>query len=91
MALRRAGSWQRGDAYGEKHSMEYRRMRGGNPAIQGDPSDLEDFLERHEVRAIVTKPWNIYSWIRTGQGDALPGLGFVRFYIDRDTVILTRE
>ena len=66
-------------------------MSGGNPALQGDPSDLEDFLERHEVRAIVTKPWNIYTWIRTGQGGAVLGLGFVRGYNDRNTVILTRE
>jgi hypothetical protein len=71
--------------------MEYPRISGGNPALRGDPPDLEDFLERHEVRAIVTKPWKIYTWIRTGQGDALLRLGFVRVYIERDTVSLTRE
>jgi hypothetical protein len=71
--------------------MEYPRISGGNPALQGDPSDLENFLERHEVRAIVTKPWKIYTWLRTGQGGAPLGLGFVRGYIDRDTVIPTRE
>jgi hypothetical protein len=66
-------------------------MSGGNPAAQGDPSDLEDLLERYEVRAIATKAWNIYSWIRTGEGGAALGLGFRRVYIDRDTVMLTRE
>ena len=43
------------------------------------------------MRAIVTKPSNICTWIETGQGDAVLGLGFVRLYIDRDSVILTRE
>ena len=66
-------------------------MSGSNPALRGVPSDLEDFLERHEVRAIVTEPWNTYTWIKVGQGGALLGLGFVRGYIDRNAVILTRE
>ncbi len=43
------------------------------------------------MRAILTEPWNIYTWIKAGQGGALLGLGFVRGYIDRNTVILTRE
>jgi hypothetical protein len=71
--------------------MEYRRMPGGNPATQRDPSDVKAFLERHEVRATVTKPWYIYTWISTGQGDAVLGLGFVRVCIDRGNVIPTRE
>jgi len=44
-----------------------------------------------EVQAIVTEPWRIYTWIKTGQRSALPGLGFVRGYNDRNTAILTRE
>jgi hypothetical protein len=66
-------------------------MSGGNPALQGDPSDLEDFLERHEVRTIVTEPWNTYTWIKEGQGGALLRLGSVPVYVERDTVSLTRE
>ena len=57
----------------------------------GDPSNLEDFLERHEVRAIVMELWNIYTWLEADQGRALPGPGFVRGYIERDTVSLTHE
>lgn len=38
-------------------------MSGGNPTIQGDLSDVEDFLDRHEMRTIVMKPWNIYTRI----------------------------
>ena len=66
-------------------------MSGSSPALQGDPSDLEDSLERHEVRTIVTEPWNTYTWIRTGQDGALLRLGFVPVYVERDTVRLTRE
>ena len=66
-------------------------MSGGNPAIQGEPSDLEDFLERHAMRAIVTKPWSVDIWIRTGQDDPVLGRDSVRVHIDRDTVILPRE
>ena len=43
------------------------------------------------MRTIVTKPLNIYTWIRTGQDGALLRLGFVRGYVERDTVSLTRE
>jgi hypothetical protein len=43
------------------------------------------------VRAIVTKPWDIYTWIRTGHGSAVLGLALARVYIDRHSVIETRE
>lgn len=66
-------------------------MPGGNPAIQGDPSDVKVLLERHELRAIMSMPWSIYPRIRTDQRDAVLDLGFVRVYIDRETAILARD
>jgi hypothetical protein len=81
----------RADAYGEKHYMQFRRLSGGNPALQGEPSELVDFVEKYDVRAIVTEHLNIYVWFNLGHAEALKKLGFVGAYRDRKTVILTRE
>jgi hypothetical protein len=79
------------DAYGEKYYMQFRRLDGGNPAFQGKPSELVDFLEKYDVRAIVTKPLNAYVWFKLGHLEALKNLGFTIAYSDGKAVIITRE
>ncbi len=71
--------------------MQFRRLSGGNPALQGKPSELVDFLEKYDVRAIVTKPLNAYVWFKLGHLEALKNLGFAIAYSDSKTVIITRE
>ena len=81
----------RADAYGEKYYMQFRRLSGGNPSLQGEPAELVDFLEKYDVRTIITPHLNISVWIKMGHGEAMKQLGFTYAYHDKKTVILTRE
>jgi hypothetical protein len=78
------------DCYGEKYYMQFRRISGGNPKLQGELSELVNFLERYDIRAIVTKPLNAYVWYKLGHFEAMKQLGFTTAYNDGKTVILTR-
>ena len=77
--------------YGEKYYLEYRRLEGGNPSLLAEPAELARYLERYDVRTIVTKPLNMVVWTQRGHADVLIELGFGIAYYDRGTVILTRN
>src|SRR5262249_24986434 len=76
--------------YGEKYYLEYTRLEGSNPLVLAEPAEFARYLERYDVRTIVTKPRNMYVWDERGHVDVLIGLGFQIAYHDPGTVILTR-
>jgi len=77
--------------YGKNYYLEYRRMEGGNPRLLAEPAELGRYLQRYDVRTIVTKPLNMAVWTARGHADVLIELGFGIAYYDPGTVILTRN
>ncbi|MGE4605493.1 MAG: hypothetical protein AAEJ52_01990, partial [Myxococcota bacterium] len=77
--------------YSEKYYREFRSVSGGNPTLQTEPEKLRDYLERYDVRTIVTKPLNLRVWSGVGHYPVFESLGFKGVYFDRETVILQRE
>lgn len=78
------------DAYGESYYLWYRKLEGRSYKQLGPPGMLLDFLDRHGVHAIVTRPFDYWNWEEAGHLSALMSSGWRLVYADERTVILTR-
>ncbi len=77
--------------YPEKYYREFLSMIGDNTRLMAEPETFRDYIERYDVRAIVTEPLNMIVWAAMGHGAVLLDLGFTAVYEDRNTVVLRRE
>jgi hypothetical protein len=79
------------DAYGEAYYLWYRTLEGRSYRQLGTPPVLLDFLDRHAVNTIVTRPGDLANWSRKGHLAALAATGWRQAYADARTVILRRR
>jgi hypothetical protein len=80
----------RTDAYGEAYYLRYRALCGRSFKALGPPGDLLAFIDRHDVRAIVTRPVDFKNWSDKGHVDALAGRGWYVAFSDPTTLVLRR-
>jgi hypothetical protein len=77
--------------YPEKYYLEYRTMTGGSPSILVEPEAFREYLDRYDVRGIVTKYLNIAVSRLKGHLSVLTDeMGFKLVYSDRQTFVLFR-
>jgi hypothetical protein len=76
--------------YSEKYYTEYRSMTGDNLDLLAPPAAFRDYLERYDVRTIVSTRMDVRAWLAMGHYRALDSLGFKVVYTDPKTVVLRR-
>ena len=79
------------DAYGASYYHEHQRLSGRLQFRLDNADELIDFLDRHRVDVIVSYPFDVKNWLRTGYAERLAEAGFLAIYRDNTTTILERR
>ena len=80
----------RADAYGEEYYLLHRSLAGRSGPQLAPVEKLVEFLDSHDMRTIITRPFDFGNWQRSGLLPTLSRQGWREVYRDSSTVILRR-
>ncbi len=79
------------DAYGAEYYRQFRKISGQKWELLGEPEELLSFLQKYDVKTIVTTYGEFLNWKYKGHVKELAKDGWKLVYRDRRTRILTKD